>query len=84
MGYGERVLLREVSLSIRQGERIALIGENGTGKSTLVKTIIGQLQPLAGEVRLGVNVRVGYFAQEQDMLDPNSTPLDSRCKRSRR
>ena len=43
VGYGERVLLRDVSLSIRHGERIALIGENGTGKSTLVKTIIGQL-----------------------------------------
>ena len=77
VGYGERVLLRDVSLSIRHGERIALIGENGTGKSTLIKTIVGQLQPLAGEVRLGVNVRVGYFAQEQDVLDPNSTPLES-------
>ena len=77
VGYGERVLLRDVTLSIRQGERIALIGENGTGKSTLIKTIVGRLQPLAGEVRLGANVRVGYFAQEQDVLDPNSTPLAS-------
>jgi ATP-binding cassette, subfamily F, member 3 len=75
VGYGERVLLHEVSLSIRQGERIALIGENGTGKSTLIKTIIGSLSPLAGDIRLGTNVRVGYFAQEQDTLDPNSTPL---------
>jgi ATP-binding cassette subfamily F protein 3 len=75
VGYGERVLLHEVSLSIRQGERIALIGENGTGKSTLIKTIIGSLSPLAGDIRLGANVRVGYFAQEQDVLDPNSTPL---------
>jgi ATP-binding cassette subfamily F protein 3 len=77
VGYGQRVLLRDVSLSIRQGERIALIGENGTGKSTLVKTIVGQVPPLRGEVRLGANVRVGYFAQEQDILDPNSTPLES-------
>jgi ATP-binding cassette subfamily F protein 3 len=75
VGYGERALLRDVTLSMRQGERIALIGENGTGKSTLIKTIVGRLQPLAGEVRLGVNVRVGYFAQEQDVLDPASTPL---------
>lgn len=80
VGYGERVLLRDISSSIRQGERIAVIGENGTGKSTLVKTIIGQLQPLAGEVRLGVNVRVGYFAQEQDTIDPNSNPVE--CLRS--
>jgi ATP-binding cassette subfamily F protein 3 len=56
---------------------VALIGENGTGKSTLIKTIAGQLTPLQGEVRLGANVRVGYFAQEQDTLDPNSTPVDS-------
>jgi ATP-binding cassette subfamily F protein 3 len=52
-----------------------LIGENGTGKSTLIKTIIGSVSPLAGDIRLGANVRVGYFAQEQDVLDPNSTPL---------
>ena len=48
VGYGERVLLREVSLSIRQGERIALIGENGTGKSTLIKTIIGSAAAVGG------------------------------------
>ncbi len=77
VGYGERVLLREVSLSIRQGERIALIGENGTGKSTLIKTIVGQVSPLAGDIRLGANVRVGYFAQEQDTLDPNLNPVES-------
>jgi ATP-binding cassette subfamily F protein 3 len=77
VGYGDRVLLRDLTLTIRRGERVALIGENGSGKSTLIKTIVGQLAPLGGEVRLGANVRLGYFAQEQDMLDPNSTPLDS-------
>ncbi len=75
VGYGERVLVRDINQIIRRGERIALIGENGAGKSTLVKTIIGQLAPLAGEVRLGASVKVGYFAQEQDVLDPASTPL---------
>jgi ATP-binding cassette subfamily F protein 3 len=75
VGYGERVLLHDVSLSIRQGERIALIGENGTGKSTLIKTIIGQVPALQGSVQLGANVRVGYFAQGQDSLDPDATPL---------
>ncbi len=77
VGYGKQVLLREVTFSIRNGERIALIGENGTGKSTLIKTIVGSLPPLAGEIRLGANVRVGYFAQEQDTLDPNLTPVES-------
>jgi len=75
VGYGERVLVRDINQIIRRGERIALIGENGAGKSTLVKTIIGQLAPLAGEVRLGASVKVGYFAQEQDVLDSTSTPL---------
>jgi ATP-binding cassette subfamily F protein 3 len=77
VGYGDLVLLREITLSIRQGERIALIGENGTGKSTLIKTVLGQRPPLAGHIRLGANVRVGYFAQEQDVLDPHATPLES-------
>ena len=77
VGYGDRILLGNVSLSIRQGERVALIGENGAGKSTLIKTIAGQLSPLKGELRLGANVRVGYLAQEQDILDPDSTPLRS-------
>ncbi|MBI5567163.1 MAG: ABC-F family ATP-binding cassette domain-containing protein [Chloroflexi bacterium] len=75
VGYGDRVLVRNINQIIRRGERIALIGENGAGKSTLVKTIVGQLAPLAGEVRLGASVKVGYFAQEQDVLDPASTPL---------
>ncbi|HZY41843.1 MAG TPA: ABC-F family ATP-binding cassette domain-containing protein, partial [Anaerolineae bacterium] len=75
VGYGDRVLLRDITQIIRRGERIALIGENGAGKSTLVKTIGGQLQPLGGDIRLGANVKVGYFAQEQDVLDPTSTPL---------
>ena len=77
VGYGDRALLRGVSLNIRQGDRVALVGENGSGKSTLLKTIVGQLPALGGEVRLGANVRVGYLAQEQDVLDPLSTPFDS-------
>lgn len=70
VGYGDHVLLHDLTQTIRRGERVALIGANGSGKSTLIKTIVGQLQPLSGEVRLGANVRVGYFAQEQDVLDP--------------
>ncbi|HEY4688508.1 MAG TPA: ABC-F family ATP-binding cassette domain-containing protein [Anaerolineae bacterium] len=77
VGYGERILLRDISLTIRQGERVALIGPNGSGKSTLLKTIVGQISPLSGEVRVGASVRTGYFAQEQDTPDPRSTPLSS-------
>jgi ATP-binding cassette subfamily F protein 3 len=77
VGYDGRALLRGVTLDIRQGERVALIGPNGSGKSTLLKTIVGQVPPLSGAVKLGASVRVGYFAQEQDVLDPQSTPLDT-------
>jgi ATP-binding cassette, subfamily F, member 3 len=77
VGYGERVLLRDITHTLRRGERVALIGENGAGKSTLVKTIAGQLPPLRGDVRLGAGVKVGYFAQEQDVLEPTSTPLQT-------
>lgn len=69
-------LLHDLNLSIRAGERVALIGPNGHGKTTLIKTMIGALPPLAGRVRIGTSVRVGYLAQEQEILDPTSTPFD--------
>ncbi len=68
-------LLRGLNLSVRAGERVAVLGPNGHGKSTLLKTIIGELPPLAGRVRLGASVRIGYLAQEQESLDPASHPL---------
>jgi ATP-binding cassette subfamily F protein 3 len=70
VGYGEHVLLRDLNLHVRQGARVALVGPNGTGKTTLVRTIARVLPPLSGHVRLGANVRVGYMAQEQELLDP--------------
>jgi ATP-binding cassette subfamily F protein 3 len=71
IGYGEFVLLSGLNLHARYGDRIALIGSNGAGKTTLVRTIAGFLPPLAGQVQIGVNVRTGYMAQEQENLDPN-------------
>jgi ATP-binding cassette subfamily F protein 3 len=68
-------LLDEVNLHLGYGERAMLIGPNGTGKTTLLKLILGQLEPWAGEIRLGRGVRVGYMAQEQENLDPQATPL---------
>ena len=70
VGYGEHALLRDLNLALRHGERVALIGPNGAGKTTLLRTLAGVLPPLAGRVRLGSNVRVGYMAQEQEGLDP--------------
>jgi ATP-binding cassette, subfamily F, member 3 len=74
-GYGHRVLLDEVNLHLGYGERAVLIGPNGTGKTTLLRCITGQLKPWAGEVRLGRAVRLGYMAQEQETLDMAATPL---------
>ncbi len=77
VGYGEHVLLRDISLHVRRGERIVLLGENGIGKSTLLKTIAGITPPISGVLRLGPSVRLGYFAQEQETIERNLTPLES-------
>jgi ATP-binding cassette subfamily F protein 3 len=69
VGYGDHALLVDINLNLRYGEHVALVGENGVGKTTLLRTILEQLPPLAGWLRLGANVRVGYMAQEQEDLD---------------
>jgi len=69
VGYDTGPLLCDLDLHIRQGARVALVGENGAGKTTLLRTISGAIPPLAGELRLGANVRVGYMAQEQEDLE---------------
>ncbi len=63
-------------ITLRRGEVAALIGANGTGKSTFVKTVIGQLTPLAGEVRIGAAVKIGYFEQAHESLTPSNTLMD--------
>jgi ATP-binding cassette subfamily F protein 3 len=77
VGYGEQILLSELNLLVRYGERIALVGPNGAGKTTLLRTLAGQLPALAGSVRLGSNVRVGYMAQEQELFDPDRDALET-------
>lgn len=77
VGYENIPLLQHLDLSIRAGERVVVLGPNGHGKSTLLKTIIGSLAPIAGVVRLGASIKIGYLAQEQDILDPNHTALES-------
>jgi ATP-binding cassette subfamily F protein 3 len=82
IGYGQHVLLSELNATLRYGARVALIGPNGSGKTTLVRTIAGRLPPLAGRARLGSNVRVGYMAQEQELLDPDLNALETIRKRA--
>jgi ATP-binding cassette, subfamily F, member 3 len=75
-GYGEKVVLKDVNLSLRSAERIGLLGVNGAGKSTLVKTIAGVLTPLGGEATFNKGLEVGYFAQQQvEMLRDDESPL---------
>jgi ATP-binding cassette subfamily F protein 3 len=70
VGYGRRALLSGLNLHVRYGARVVLVGPNGCGKTTLLRTIAGVLEPLAGRVVAGANVRLGYMAQEQEELDP--------------
>ncbi|WP_368623695.1 ATP-binding cassette domain-containing protein [Paraburkholderia sp. BR13444] len=69
-------IVERVMLSIQNGQRIGLLGANGQGKSTLIKTLAGTLEPLSGHVREGKGLRIGYFAQHQlETLRPDDTPL---------
>ena len=75
--FGKGCLFENIRAELRQGERVTLLGPNGAGKTTLLRIISGQLAPDAGKVRLGANVRVGYFSQEQEGLDPHQNVLEA-------
>jgi len=75
--YGEKQVLQEVSLLVERGSKIAFVGQNGQGKTTLAKMIVGEI-PYEGTIKLGHNVQLGYFAQNQaDYLDGEITVLDT-------
>lgn len=72
----ETIILPDVSLSVQNGQRIGLLGANGQGKSTLIKTLAGSIAPLAGQLRQGKGLRIGYFAQHQlETLRLDDSPL---------
>ncbi len=75
-GYGEQRILSELKLTLRPGQRLALLGRNGAGKSTLVKLLAGAIQPMAGERVEGKGLTIGYFAQHQlEQLRPDESPI---------
>lgn len=76
MGYGNRILFKDLNLDIYREEKVALIGANGIGKSTLFKIIMNEIIPLSGSVTLGTNVNVSYFHQEQKTLNLDNTIID--------
>ena len=78
VGYPEKVVFRDAEIEIRRGEKVALVGRNGEGKTTLMRVMTGELSPISGEAKVGYNVNIGYFAQNQeDILDKNETVLST-------
>ena len=75
--FGERPVVRDLSMRIQRGDRIGLIGPNGAGKSTLIKLILGKLEPDAGSIRLGSNVQVAYFDQMREQLDEEKSVAET-------
>ncbi|MCL5275684.1 MAG: ABC-F family ATP-binding cassette domain-containing protein [Chloroflexi bacterium] len=76
VGYPDKTLFDAGNIEMWYQDRVALIGPNGTGKTTFLRTILGQIEPLAGEVHLGSSLKVGYFAQAHDGLNPENSVLD--------
>jgi ABC transport system ATP-binding/permease protein len=71
--YADTTIVRDLSLTVRRGDRIGIIGPNGCGKSTLLRLMLGQLAPQSGRVTLGTQLKIAYFDQQRAELDPNKT-----------
>ena len=74
VGYGTKVVFDDAQIEVRRGEKVALVGSNGEGKTTLMRVIMNELDPMAGDSKVGYNVNIGYYAQNQeDILDKEDT-----------
>ena len=76
VGYDDQILSEPINLNIRKMNAVAIVGPNGIGKSTLIKSIVGQIPFIKGEARFGANVEVGYYDQTQSKLTPHNSVLD--------
>lgn len=68
MGFGDNLTFLDLNFTLRHGERVALVGPNGAGKSVLFRLIMGEMQPLEGEIRIGPSTRIGYYSQQHETL----------------
>ena len=75
--YGERTIIRDFSTTIQRGDKVGIVGANGTGKTTLLRLLLGELEPQQGSVRHGTNLDVAYFDQLRAQLDENKSILDN-------
>ncbi|MEZ4815022.1 MAG: ATP-binding cassette domain-containing protein [Bdellovibrionota bacterium] len=77
LGYGDKIVLKNVNFTLNNGDHVAIVGLNGAGKSTFLKALAQKLTPLRGEIELGYQVSIGYYAQHvAENLDPNSTVIN--------
>lgn len=78
MEFGGKTVFTDARFSVERGEKVAFVGRNGEGKTTMARVILGELQPTKGAVKIGHNVEIGYFAQDQEsVLDPNLTVFET-------
>jgi ATP-binding cassette, subfamily F, member 3 len=75
VAFAGEPILADVDLTVLHGERVGVVGANGAGKSLLLKTFVGEIEPVEGEVWIGPSIRIGYLAQDQETLDPAVSPL---------
>jgi len=78
VAYPQKIVFADANIEIKRSEKVALVGRNGEGKTTLMKVIVGELEPVKGESKIGHNVDIGYFAQNQeDVLDKSLTVFET-------
>lgn len=78
LGYGDKVILKDIKMDVWRGDHIGVVGVNGAGKSTLLKALAQRLEPLSGIIEHGINVDIGFYAQHvTEALDPNDTVLEA-------
>ena len=75
--YGDQVIVRDLTTTILRGDKVGIIGPNGCGKTTLLRLMLGQLEPTSGTIKLGTNLQIAYFDQYRITLDENATVIDN-------